>query len=104
MKHITGAGLFFVALFLVALTSPAVAALSGFYDSAEKITTILSSSLVADAVGQAPVVDCQHRHARGRSQRMASPYPGVRSQGLSDPGLARGTGQDDVQAGYSRPL
>lgn len=55
MKHITGAGLVFRALFLATLASPAVAALSGFYDSAEKITAILSSSLVADAVGQAPV-------------------------------------------------
>lgn len=55
MKHITGAGLFFRALSLAALASPAVAALSGFYDSSERIATILSSSRVADAVGQAPV-------------------------------------------------
>lgn len=35
--------------------APAAAALSGYYDSAEKITTILASSTVADAVRQAPV-------------------------------------------------
>lgn len=35
--------------------SSAQAALSGFYDSAEKIGTILSSAAVADALRQAPV-------------------------------------------------
>lgn len=37
------------------LATPALAALSGYYDSVEKITTILQSSQVADAVRQAPV-------------------------------------------------
>lgn len=47
----------FIAAMLVctALATPASAALSGYYDSAEKISTILSSSAVADAVRQAPV-------------------------------------------------
>ena len=35
--------------------TPAHAALSGFYDSGEQITTILSSSEIADAVRQAPI-------------------------------------------------
>ncbi len=35
--------------------SPALAALSGFYDSAEKIGTILSDGAVADALRQAPI-------------------------------------------------
>ncbi|MGB8813671.1 MAG: hypothetical protein WCC57_10835 [Paracoccaceae bacterium] len=34
---------------------PAAAALSGFYDSAEKIGAILASAEVADAVKQAPI-------------------------------------------------
>ena len=34
---------------------PATAALSPFYDSAEKIGTILGSGVVADALGQAPL-------------------------------------------------
>ncbi|MHB0953853.1 MAG: hypothetical protein ACYC10_18280 [Allorhizobium sp.] len=37
------------------LATPAVAALSGYYDSVERITTILQSSQVADAVRQAPI-------------------------------------------------
>lgn len=36
-------------------TSPAFAALSGFYDSAERIRTILENSLVADALQQQPI-------------------------------------------------
>lgn len=36
------------------------AALSGFYDSAEQIGTILSSAEVADAVRQAPINDLSH--------------------------------------------
>lgn len=35
--------------------SPAFAALSGFYDSAERIQTILASSAVADALHQQPI-------------------------------------------------
>ncbi len=50
MKHLIAA-----TLACTALPSPAAAALSGYYDSAERIATILSSSMVADAVGQAPV-------------------------------------------------
>lgn len=34
---------------------PAYSMVSGFYDSAEKIATILASELVADAVRQAPI-------------------------------------------------
>lgn len=46
-----------MAVFLaLALTStPALAALSGFYDSAERIGTILASSAVADALRQQPI-------------------------------------------------
>ncbi|MDI6838027.1 MAG: hypothetical protein QMD99_20250 [Rhizobiaceae bacterium] len=43
------------AVIATALATPAAAALSGFYDSAERINTILSSSDVANAVRQAPV-------------------------------------------------
>ena len=50
MKHLIAA-----TLACTALASPAAAALSGYYESAERIATILSSSMVADAVGQAPV-------------------------------------------------
>ena len=46
-----------LALFLTAtlLASPAAAALSGFYDSAEKIAAILASPQVADALRQMPL-------------------------------------------------
>lgn len=50
MKHLIA-----TTLACAALATPAAAALSGYYDSAEKITTILSSSTVADAVRQAPI-------------------------------------------------
>lgn len=43
------------AVIATALATPAAAALSGFYDSAERINTILSSSDVANALRQAPV-------------------------------------------------
>ena len=43
------------ALALVIAALPAQAALSGFYDSAEQIGTILSSAAVADALRQAPI-------------------------------------------------
>lgn len=55
MKHIVPAVFVSAAVVFTALASPVAAALSGYYDSAEKITTILSSSAVADAVRQAPV-------------------------------------------------
>ena len=55
MKHTIPAVVVSAALVFTALALPAAAALSGYYDSAEKITTILSSSAVADAVRQAPV-------------------------------------------------
>lgn len=42
-------------LALVLATAPAQAALSGFYDSAEQINTILSSAAVADALRQASI-------------------------------------------------
>ena len=42
-------------LLLVTLASPAAAMLSPWYDSAEKITAILQSAAVADAVHQAPI-------------------------------------------------
>lgn len=40
---------------LVLASAPASAALSGFYDSAEQITAIISSSDVADAARQQPI-------------------------------------------------
>ncbi len=40
---------------MVCVATPAAAALSGFYDSAEKIGTILNNAEVADALRQAPV-------------------------------------------------
>lgn len=43
------------ALALIVAAIPAHAALSGFYDSAEQISTILSSAAVADALRQAPI-------------------------------------------------
>mgnify|MGYP000920422917 CR=1 FL=1 len=43
------------ALLLALASSPAHAALSGFYDSAEQIGTILSSETVAKALRQAPI-------------------------------------------------
>ncbi|RCW28084.1 hypothetical protein DFR48_10192 [Ciceribacter lividus] len=43
------------AVIATALATPAAAALSGFYDSAERINTILASPEVANAVRQAPV-------------------------------------------------
>ncbi|WP_156167920.1 hypothetical protein [Devosia epidermidihirudinis] len=46
---------FFIAAALMVGTTPAFAALSGFYDSAEQIQTILSDSDVADALRQAPI-------------------------------------------------
>ncbi len=47
----------FAAIFLPILlaSAPASAALSGFYDSAEQITAIISSSDVADAARQLPI-------------------------------------------------
>ena len=42
-------------LVLALTASPAMAALSGYYDSAEKIAAILASDAVADAVHQAPI-------------------------------------------------
>ncbi|NGM46318.1 hypothetical protein G5B31_12305 [Rhodobacter sp. SGA-6-6] len=45
----------FAAALLALAAAPATAALSGFYDSAEQIGTILGSSEVADALRQAPV-------------------------------------------------
>jgi hypothetical protein len=47
---------YILAAALIALTpTSAFAALSGFYDSAEQITTILGSSEVGDALRQAPI-------------------------------------------------
>ncbi len=43
------------AVITTALATPAAAALSGFYDSAERINTILASPEVANALRQAPV-------------------------------------------------
>ncbi|WP_186395064.1 hypothetical protein [Stappia sp. TSB10GB4] len=40
---------------LTLAAAPAQAAVSGFYDSAEQIGTILSSAAVADALRQAPI-------------------------------------------------
>lgn len=44
-----------VAIGAACIANSAQAALSGFYDSAEKITTIISSPEVANAVRQAPI-------------------------------------------------
>lgn len=45
-----------IAAILLALPAlPASAALSGFYDSGEQISTILSSAAVANALRQAPI-------------------------------------------------
>ena len=42
-------------LVAVLAASPEMAMLSGYYDSAEKITAILQSGAVADALRQAPI-------------------------------------------------
>lgn len=42
-------------LVAVLAASPAMAMLSGYYDSAEKITAILQSGAVADTLRQAPI-------------------------------------------------
>lgn len=46
-----------IGVFVIAAlcASPAFAMVSGFYDSANKISAILTSAAVADALGQAPV-------------------------------------------------
>ena len=44
-----------LATLLTLAASPALAMLSPFYDSAEKITTILQDAAVADALRQAPI-------------------------------------------------
>lgn len=45
----------FALLLTLLLPAPALAALSGFYDSAEKIAAIFASTAVADELRQAPV-------------------------------------------------
>lgn len=47
--------MFRIALLLCLAATPSFALLSPFYDSAEKITTILQSPEVADALHQAPI-------------------------------------------------
>lgn len=42
-------------ILIFGLSLPASAALSGFYDSGEQISTILSSAAVGDAIRQAPI-------------------------------------------------
>ena len=49
MKHLLPLAIFAIA------ASPAVAALSPFYDSGEQVRTILSSAAVADELHQMPV-------------------------------------------------
>lgn len=44
-----------LATMLMLVASPGLALLSPYYDSAEKITTILQDSAVADALRQAPI-------------------------------------------------
>ncbi len=44
-----------IVLSLMLLALPAEAALSGYYDSAEQIQTILADEKVADALHQAPI-------------------------------------------------
>jgi len=46
------------------VAAPAFAALSPFYDSAERIDTIMSSPEVADALGQAPVRSIENTGTR----------------------------------------
>lgn len=46
------------------LATPALAALSPFYDAAEKIETILHSSEVADALRQAPIRSVENTGTR----------------------------------------
>lgn len=49
---------------LVATVSPAVAALSPFYDSSEKIGTILNDAAVAEALHQAPLRSIENTGTR----------------------------------------
>lgn len=51
MKHLLAS----LAVLLAPAATPAMAALSGFHDSAEQIGTILASAEVAEALHQAPV-------------------------------------------------
>lgn len=46
----------FLVMLVIWVASPALAALSGFYDSAEKIGVILSDAGVGDALHQAPIL------------------------------------------------
>lgn len=52
------------AVTLALLSSPASAALSGFHDSAEQITTILQSAEIADALHQAPIESIEYEGIR----------------------------------------
>lgn len=52
------------ALFLSALSFPAQAALSGFYDSGEQVKAILDSPEVANALRQAPVKSIEQEGIR----------------------------------------
>lgn len=49
---------------LALLSSPASAALSGFQDSAEQISTILQSVEIADALRQAPIESIEFEGTR----------------------------------------
>lgn len=53
-----------LAAFVALSGSPALAALSPFYDSAEKIETILKSGEVADALHQAPIRSVENTGTR----------------------------------------
>jgi hypothetical protein len=52
------------ALLITLLPLPAMAALSPYYDSVDKIGTILGSSVVADALHQAPVRSIENTGTR----------------------------------------
>lgn len=53
-----------LALAVVLIATPAVAALSPFHDSAERIDTILGSPEVADALHQAPLRSIENTGTR----------------------------------------
>lgn len=50
---------------LLLASTPAHAALSGFYDSAEQIKTIIESAEVADALRQLPIESLEREGVRG---------------------------------------
>lgn len=78
MKPVISTGLFTTALLSAASATPAAAALSDYYDSAEKIGTILSSSIVTNAVRQAPIGVITNTGTREAEGLWALLRPGIR--------------------------